>query len=85
MIYFTLGGWAMAGPEYSPFNLIFENSSAKDMSGKIESCLTDHARAAVKLREDVRSGTSVVNLRMRRDRLYHEKAKLLFQPAMSRK
>ncbi len=75
----------MAGPEYSPFNLIFENSSAKDMSGKIESCLTDHARAAVKLREDVRRGTSVVNLRMRRDRLYHEKAKLLFQPAMSRK
>ena len=85
MIYFTLGGWAMAGPEYSPFNLIFENSSAKAMSGKIESCLTDHARAAVKLREDVRRGTSVVNLRMRRDRLYHEKAKLLFQPAMSRK
>ena len=82
MIYFTLGGWAMAGPELSPFTLIFENSSPKEMKGKIESCLTEHALMAVRIREGVRTGTSVFNLRMRRDRLYHAKAKLLFKSAL---
>lgn len=85
MIYYTLGGWAMAGPALSPFNLIFQNSSPDDMKGKIESCLTTQALIAVDLREKVRTGTSVINFRMRRDRRYHKQAKSLFKDVMSRK